>query len=196
MGKILIPVLTTAAVVAAMFYQSREIDPVLCAAPDVRLPEIAGFTSETCQATEVERDVLPSDTKILKSVYRSEMGNFSAQVTMVVGGRSKSSVHRPELCLPAQGFQMSNPQTVSAGGVEWHLVRLVRRDAPPMGFAYTFFNQDGFRTSSHLKRIFRDVWDRSVLGRIDRWVMVTVCASSDNETTLSAFLGCLKEVVK
>ena len=63
-----------------------------------------------------------------------------------------------------------------------------------MGFAYTFFNQDGYRTSSHLRRIFRDVWDRSIRGRIDRWVMLTVYTSVSDETRLAAFLGKLKEV--
>ena len=61
--------------------------------------------------------------------------------------------------------------------------------------AYTFFNQAGFRTSSHLKRIFRDVWDRSILGRIDRWVMTEVTTSSDDERTLVEFLRNLEGVV-
>ena len=65
-----------------------------------------------------------------------------------------------------------------------------------MGFAYTFFNQAGYRTSSHVKRIFRDVVDRSILGRIDRWVMVTVYASTADERTLRDFLTKLKEVIK
>ena len=61
-----------------------------------------------------------------------------------------------------------------------------------MGFAYTFFNQDGCRTSSHLLRIFRDVWDRSIRGRIDRWVMVTVNASVADDFRMSRILGSLK----
>ena len=65
-----------------------------------------------------------------------------------------------------------------------------------MGFAYTFFNQDGYRTSSHLRRIFRDVWDRSIRGRIDRWVMLTVHSSVSDEARLAVFLGKLKEVVR
>ena len=65
-----------------------------------------------------------------------------------------------------------------------------------MGFAYTFFNQAGYRTSSHVKRIFRDVLDRSFLGRIDRWVMVTVYASSADERALRGFLAKLKGVIR
>ncbi len=65
-----------------------------------------------------------------------------------------------------------------------------------MGFAYTFFNQDGYRTSSHLRRIFRDVWDRSMRGRIDRWVMLTVHSSVSDGAHLAAFLCELKEVCR
>ena len=191
MRKILIPSVTTALVVAAMLYQARVVEPVLCAAPDVRLAEIDGCTSEPVAVSEAEREVLPDDTKFDKRCYVDEAGNLY-NVTVVIGGRSKSSIHRPELCLPGQGFQMRSPRTAEVGEDEWHLVTLARRDAPEMGFAYTFFNQDGYRTSSHLRRIFRDVWDRSVHGRIDRWVMVTVHSSVADEARLSAFLLRLK----
>ena len=193
MRKVLIPSVTAALVVTAMLYQARTVEPVLCEAPSVRLAEIAGFASEPVAISEAEREVLPSDTVIDKRRYVSSDGAFL--VSAVVGGRSKSSIHRPELCLPAQGFQMTSPRTVEVGDVEWHFVTLARREASSMGFAYTFFNQDGYRTSSHLRRIFRDVWDRSMRGRIDRWVMLTVHSSVSDEARLAAFLGKLKEVM-
>ena len=195
MRKVLIPAVTAALVVAVMLYQSRTADPVLCDAPDAKLGEIAGCTSESVGVGETERRVLPKDTGFDKRRYADTDGR-SYQVTMVTGGRSKSSIHRPELCLPGQGFQMMSPRTVESGGVEWRMVTLARGAVPACGFAYTFFNQDGFRTSSHLRRIFRDVWDRSIGGRIDRWVMVTVLASDADEAAFVAFLGKLKGVIR
>ena len=91
---------------------------------------------------------------------------------------------------------MADPRMVEVGGVEWRLVTLARGLLPPLGFAYTFFNQDGFRTSSHVRRIFRDVWDRSVLRRIDRWAMLTVNSSFSDDRRVSEFLLRLKGVVK
>ena len=114
----------------------------------------------------------------------------------MIGGKSKSSIHRPELCLPSQGFQMMNPRSLDAGGVAWHAVTLARGTLPPLGFAYTFFNQDGFRTSSHVRRILRDVFDRSFRARIDRWAMVTVNGSRADDASLGAFLAHLKEVIR
>ena len=96
----------------------------------------------------------------------------------------------------AQGFQMMDPRDVEISGVDWHLLTLARRDAPQLAFAYTFFNQDGFRTSSHVRRIFRDVIDRSFRRRIDRWAMVTVTSSDAGRGRLVRFLSCLKEVVE
>ena len=195
MRKILIPALATALVVAAMLYQARTVEPYLCEAPDVHLAEIDGYASEPMEVSEAERHVLPDDTLFDKRRYTDEAGDWF-QVSVVVGGRSKSSIHRPELCLPAQGFQMTAPRTATVGDVDWHFVTLVSRAVRPNGFAYTFFNQAGYHTSSHLKRIFRDVWDRSVLGRIDRWVMVTVSSSVADDVRLAEFLGKLKEVVR
>ena len=195
MRKVLIPVVTAVLLIAAMLYQARTVDPVLCDAPDAKLVEIDGYISEPVKVSEAELHTLPADTQFDKRRYEDADGNWY-QVSMVVGGRSKSSIHRPELCLPTQGFQMMAPRTVEVGDVEWHIVTLARGASLSMGFAYTFFNQDGYRTSSHLRRIFRDVWDRSIRGRIDRWVMVTVHSSVSDEARLTAFLAKLKEVIR
>ena len=124
-----------------------------------------------------ENTILPRDTRILKRVYRSGWG---AQyiVSAVISGAGKSSIHRPELCLPAQGFLMSDPDDLEVDGRPYHAIQINSQANPPATLAYTFFNQAGVRTSSHLRRIFMDTWDRSVFCRIDRWVMVTVHVSS------------------
>ena len=194
MRKILIPLLTTMLIVAAMVYQAKTVEPVLCDPPSVRLGEIAGLTSETLSATEAERHVLPEDTRVERKLYTAPDGAWF-NVTLVVGGRSKSSIHRPEMCLPAQGFQMMSPRDLEVGGTDWHVVDLMRRGAPKMSFAYTFFNQEGFRTASHVQRIFRDIWDRSIRGRIDRWAMVTVHASVSDDRRMEDLLSQLKGVV-
>ena len=195
MRRLVIPAVATLLLVAAMAYQARTVDPVVCEAPAVRLDALDGFAVEDVPVSEAERTVLPKDTDFLKRCYTDPEGRTFC-VTAVIGGKEKSSIHRPELCLPAQGFQMRSPRTVEVGGVSWHLVSLGRRDAPDMGFAYTFFNQAGYRTSSHLRRIFRDVWDRSILGRVDRWVMVTVYSSAADERIVTSFLRRLEGVVK
>lgn len=131
-----------------------------------------------------ENTVLPRDTKIVKRVYRSSWGT-QFLVSAVIGGVNKSSIHRPELCLPAQGFLMSDPSDFEVDGRPYHAIQINSRANPPATLAYTFFNQAGVRTSSHMRRIFMDTWDRSVLCRIDRWVMVTVHVSAPSGFAVS-----------
>lgn len=186
--SLVVPVLATALLVTAMAFQAMTPAPVVCEPPLVELTELPGFISEELEISEAERTVLPNDTRILKRKYTDVAGHWYV-VSVVFGGTSKSSIHRPELCLPSQGFLMTNPHSREIDGASWRLISLdFGREYPPMGFAYTFFNQAGYRTSSHLDRIFRDVWDRSVLNRIDRWVMVTINTSRPDEAGLAGFI--------
>ena len=183
-----IPSLAVALIVPLMFYQAATPDVVVAEAPRVSLGEIEGFESEELGASEAELTVLPADTTIIKRRYSAPNGDWMV-VSLVVGGKSKSSIHRPELCLPAQGFAMRNPRTHDVGGRDWRMIELSAKDSPSCGFAYTFFNQEGYSTASHVARIFRDVLDRSLLNRIDRWVMVSVHASRADDRGLAWLLS-------
>lgn len=195
MKRLVVPVLTALVVIGAMLFQAVTPETHLAEDAGAHLPDLAGFQTTETAASEAELNVLPSDTRIEKRVYTAPNGDvFFA--SLIAGGRSKASIHRPELCLPAQGFSMADPRTRTAGGVDWRLIRLDAGGRPSAGFAYTFFNQEGYRTSSHVARIFRDVIDRSFLARIDRWTMLTVHATNPDETALLDFLARLKGVVR
>ena len=187
----LVAVLAFAIVVPLMLFQAATPDVTVAEAPNVHLAEIPGFSSEVLEPSEAELTVLPSDTIIEKRRYVADSGDWMV-VSLVVGGKSKSSIHRPELCLPAQGLRMEHPRTRSVAGRDWRFIDLASKDSPTFGFAYTFFNQEGFKTASHVSRIFRDVVDRSVLNRIDRWAMVTVNASRSDDIGLAHLLSRLE----
>ena len=129
-----------------------------------------------------ENTVLPKDTRILKRVYRRPADGVQFLVSAVIGGTSKSSIHRPELCMPAQGYVMSDPRSFTVADRPFHAIHLSGVGMPPSVLTYTFFNQAGVRTASHMRRILIDTWDRSVYNRIDRWVMVTVNAAVPFDT--------------
>lgn len=194
MQKVIVPILATLLVLAAMFVLKLSPTPVVCEAPRIELCELPGFTSVAGEITKAEIDTLPADTRILRRLYTDYLG-YTYVVSVVIGGTSKSSIHRPELCLPSQGKQlMVDPRTVQVGADSWRVITLQNSSSFYTNyFAYTFFNQAGFRTSSHLSRIFRDVWDRSVHNRIDRWVMVTVLSDCPREEMFRQFLRNLKE---
>lgn len=192
---LLVPVLALLLTVPAMVFQAMTPAVTLAEAPVVAMVDVTGYERVAVAPSEAELTVLPKDTMIEKGYYTAENGDWFL-ASAVIGGRSKSSIHRPELCLPSQGYQMTAPRTRTVDGVDWRFITLVRQDAPPQGFAYTFFNQEGFHTASHVRRILRDVWDRSVLNRIDRWVMVTVNASQADDASLEAIARSLKGVLK
>lgn len=189
-----IPFLALAVLVAAMIYQAATPKTVLTEAPKISWPEIAGYSITTEVASESELTVLPNDTIIEKRKYETADGEWFL-VTAVVGGVSKSSIHRPELCLPTQGFSMVSPRNVRVGSTDWRFITLEFKNYRPQLLAYTFYNQAGFKTASHTKRIFRDILDRSFLNRIDRWVMITVNASRADDEAAMQFMNELEGVV-
>ena len=131
-----------------------------------------------------ENTILPKDTTILKRVYTSGLG-MQFTVSAVISGAGRRSIHRPELCLPAQGALMSSSTDLEVEGRPYHAIQIDFRQDPPGQLMYTFFNQNEVRTSSHLRRVFLDTWDRSVHNRIDRWVMVTVRVASPYGVVMS-----------
>ena len=147
-----------------------------------------------------ELKVLPADTGFRKCNYYDPMGDVY-RITVIINGKSRQSIHRPEVCLPAQGFSMENGHVESfrIGGGDSLAVRCVdlrRRDFSSsfrMGQGYFFISADT-RVSSHLSRILISIRDRAFHNKITRWAMVTVfCEESLTSTperreAVSAFL--------
>jgi hypothetical protein len=186
--------LTAALVLFCKFTQASSPKVTVCEAPHIVLGEIPGFTSEEVAPSESELTILPGDTQFVKRKYTDGAGGWYL-VTAVIGGTSKSSIHRPELCLPTQGFLMASSRTAEVAGNDWRFITLARGGVPAMGFAYTFFNQAGFRTASHTERILCDVFDRSFYNRIDRWVMITVNSSRSDGESIAAFVKRISEML-
>ena len=123
-----------------------------------------------------ETSKLPGDTQIAKRVYIGGDG-LEAEASLVVSGMSRMSIHRPELCLPAQGFRMSRMrkqavQLPGRGPLEVRVVEVEKGDSRLL-LVYWFVSR-GHETASHTVRILRDAWARSVHNRINRWAMVAV----------------------
>jgi hypothetical protein len=191
-----VAVCVTIVVLVSMAFLAATPKATLTEAPSVRLVDIDGYDCKKLPPAEAEVKGLPEDTIIDKRIYQESDGSWHL-VTMVIGGISKGSIHRPELCLSGQGFLMATPRNVEVNGIRWRFITLRNANgADDQGFAYTFFNQAGFYTPSHTGRIFRDVLDRSLFNRIDRWVMVTVNSSSDNFSARKIFFEKLSEKLK
>ncbi|MBR3087070.1 MAG: exosortase-associated EpsI family protein, partial [Kiritimatiellae bacterium] len=148
-----------------------------------------------------EADLLPSDTRIMKCNYSDVLGN-AWRVSVVVNGRSRQSIHRPEICLPAQGWSIERGHVTSfelADGTSLpvHCMDIRPRSSAShgrFGHAYFFINPRQ-TAASHFKRIMISVADRAFARRVTRWAMVTISADEPFDTSdrrraeMSEFLG-------
>lgn len=152
---------------------------------------------------------LPPDTCLRRNRYESS-GPGRLTVSIVISGTGRSSLHRPELCLPAQGFQMNRIRAaeVSAGSRDRMRVKCVEveRRSNETGrvirfnFIYWFFSEKR-QTSSHLTRLFWTAWDRAVHHQAARWAMVTVysdrpAAGAETDKEMLKFAGELMPLLR
>lgn len=134
-------------------------------------------SGELRRVSRAELDILPADTQSFKATYTFSSGAVFT-VSRVIAGRNRMSIHRPELCLPAQGFSLSERQIVrilpDVSMACFSLRHPARLQAS--GFAYLFLNSGG-TTVSNLERVVGDSLERSLHNRIRRWAMITVSSA-------------------
>jgi len=125
------------------------------------------------------------EARMMKRVYRSPDG-LSYTVNVVMTGRSHSTIHRPELCLPTQGFSMEEARLLALAPpglrpIEVRAITLRKERSDAFSLVYWFSNRR-YQTAVHTRRILSNLWDRSAHNRISRWFMVAVQVSSPLET--------------
>jgi hypothetical protein len=70
------------------------------------------FSGGAADLTLGERQALPPDTVILRKEYVGPGGD-STTVSVVLSGKEQKSIHRPQQCLPGQGYVIESSRTVS-----------------------------------------------------------------------------------
>ncbi|MGQ9661461.1 MAG: exosortase-associated EpsI family protein [Kiritimatiellia bacterium] len=151
-----------------------------------------------------ERQGLPPDTLVFHRVYQDRIGQ-TFHVTVVVSGTEQKSIHRPQQCLPAQGYVIEGsrrltivadpfpPLRVSILDVRRVLRSLDGREKSEVA-SYAYWFTDGLHeTSSYLDCLLRmslaRLWKRTV----DRWIYVGVATSRTHEA--EEHLGGLKDFI-
>lgn len=155
----------------------------------VELPAFIGteWIGQRVAVSAVEREILPPDTGYSRRLYVN-LSDRSRDVflSIVLSGRDRTSIHRPELCLVGQGWTIEGatrhafqqPAGGAAGAFEATVLR-VRRERPSAGgpvvvpqlVAYWFVSGDAV-TASHWGRFGLDAWNRVARARVDRWAYV------------------------
>jgi hypothetical protein len=153
-----------------------------------------------------ERHVLPADTRIIRRIYRAP-GSPLYTVTMVIAGADPRSIHRPQQCLPAQGFSIDRQRKKSVqlgGGRTLDLMLIDARKGTDasgqFGFVYWFVGPTR-ETPSHFVRLFWTLYDSLLRNTVSRWAYVAVITGEPLETPesllrLSSFLSALVPVIE
>lgn len=145
------------------------------------------FTGKKQEVSKSELLLLPPDTQFEKKAYTNSFGeSISAQI--VLAGAERRSIHRPEVCLPGQGWTIksSSPITVkleNGQDLGVTLLRIVRPVEDANGktreletlFCYWFVGH-GITTPSHLVRVLRSHLDVLLHNMNHRWAYVIVAA--------------------
>jgi hypothetical protein len=136
---------------------------------------------------EVEKQILPPDTEGARRSFTNREGK-QLFCSIVLAGRDATSIHRPELCLPGQGWniQSENVQRVPIPEAPDGILDVMRMNglrSVPMGdgrsaqyravFAYWFIGKHAM-TALHWQRIFWTTRDRVLHNTNHRWAYVLV----------------------
>jgi exosortase len=165
----------------ARSYRAAELgDKTNCPACDGRLDQMALG----------ERTLLPADTRISRKLYENA-GGSKIVATIVLMGADRRSIHRPQYCLPAQGFSIEKsavlPMSSTGAKTDKMTFLYARQNQRSEGertkwtvLAYWFVG-GGHSTHDHLQRELWMMWDTIILGRRSRWAYVSL-QTTDSES--------------
>jgi hypothetical protein len=154
----------------------------------VELPVFLGteWIGRRTEVTAAERAILPPDTGYSRKDYVA-VSNPAQRVffSIVLSGRDRSSIHRPELCVVGQGWtikavtehRFSTPGH-APGEFPATVLHVQREIQTPRGpvvvpqlIVYWFVGGDTIE-STYWRRLARDAWNRVFHARADRWAYV------------------------
>lgn len=159
-----------------------------------------------------ERRLLPADTVLLRKLYRSAF-KPSLLVSIVISSSEEVSIHRPQMCLTGQGYDIAD-ETIqeiplrNRGPLRVAMMSLFHRrpdgggrSSETPGFYAYWFLCEGYETPSGMWRIAHATWNRVVHGRVYRWAYVSISGDQKLDTGLSnqqfkSFVGELYPLIR
>jgi len=175
--------------------------------------KVFDLTGRDEPVSEAEKKILPPDTEFAKKTYTNSAGDFlSAQI--VLSGVEHRSIHRPEICLRGQGWNVRSGQVVrvplkSGRNLDVMVLDITRPARLSNGkavelpalYAYFFVSKDA-ETPRHFDRIAITNLDLLLHNKAHRWAYVIAMAQvlkglapngRDREQTLQMIEDFLRE---
>ena len=166
--------------------------------------DIPGYDGEPGYMSDQERKWLPSDTTYLKMTYKEKAmeeslaAYRSLNVTLIVAGSDSRSLHRPQVCLRAQGWGIDKKELVeldTTGGelsvMNFHLSRVLKNEDGSVKrdengkkiiqrafYCYWWVGPDD-STPYDETRVWKSVVNSIIKGQNERWAYPAVMVMVD-----------------
>lgn len=195
----------TAWALTALKARQRLGEPGIVAKPernDVRMifdlpAQVLDYTSTNLPEAQVVLDYLPKDTSFAQRRYFAPDG-FWANGNVILMGEDRTSIHRPEYCLPGQGWQIKHKDDVMLSIAGPHPYQLpvkkwvmsntiTTRDGQQreVGGIYVFwFTTSGRSTGNFADMLASMLFHQLRTGELQRWAYIswfTACEPGKEE---------------
>jgi Protein of unknown function (DUF3485) len=140
-----------------------------------------------------ELSSLPPDTTLIRKLYSSPDGD-RILVSIVISSNDRTSIHRPQNCLPAQGYSTVKHRLVSVAipdkqDIEINILDLHKQSANGnkadneqfSAFAY-FYSGEGRITPHYLSMIFWTSYNRLFHGSASKWAYISIATERQNNS--------------
>ncbi len=156
----------------------------------MELPRSVGnWYGQDQPVSEKEIQVLGKETQFARKWYVNEKGEGILVSVVLAGHDMNTSIHRPERCLPAQGYTTMDSRAISIptgqGGDSFTATRLHNRRQLPLraGGEITEYSLDYYwfigateTTHDHTVRNLIDIRDRLLKGYNQPWAFISIIA--------------------
>jgi len=160
---------------------------------------VLDFTSTNVPESEVELGYFPKDTSYVRRLYQAPDG-FGVSTTIVLMGADRTSIHRPDYCLPGQGWTIDSKTAVNIpiGGEHPYTLPVLKwvihnsfqtpdgRKQEASGVYVFWFVADNEQTANYIQFQYYLLRDLLFTGRLQRWAYISyfaICAPGQEEAT-------------
>jgi len=166
----------------------------------IDLPEhVLDFTSTNLPQAKIVLDTLPKDTSFAQRRYIAP-DDFWVTANIILMGSDRTSIHKPEYCLPGQGWRIDEKTTInlpiegahpySLPIAKWLITNFIPtqdgKKAEVRGIYVFWFVAHNEQTTSHWQRIKWMTLDLLHTGVLQRWAYIsyfTVCLPGHEDAT-------------
>jgi len=165
---------------------------------DFDLPaQVLDFSSKKEAQDQTVLDMLPKDTSYAQRLYTATNG-FWVNANIILMGTDRTSIHKPEFCLPGQGWQINQKTNVelTISGTRPYSLRVAKWTISNVllgangqrqrvsGLYVFWFVAKNEQTTDHQQRIWWLTRDLLTTGVLQRWAYIsyfTVCVPGQED---------------